>query len=151
MRSVSKCSLRSLSRTRGTISLSAKFRAVSRISRCSSVSSKSITWPILADRGIDHSSNRNLHPAASRFTLGTPLQPREDSHDSTWTLSAYAIDDGCAARAVLRSRWRRVRRIEARGKQRRHEAAQEERSDQREDRRQRRDGREGQERLADRR
>src|SRR3954463_8373508 len=43
--SVSKCSLRSLSRARGTISLSAKSRAVSRTSRCSSVSSKSIIGP----------------------------------------------------------------------------------------------------------
>ena len=40
--SVSKCSLRSLSRARGAISLSLKSRAVSRIRRCSSVSSKSI-------------------------------------------------------------------------------------------------------------
>src|SRR3954452_1411627 len=41
-RSVSKRSLRSLSRATGTISRSANSRAVSRISRCSSVSSKSI-------------------------------------------------------------------------------------------------------------
>ena len=40
--SVSKCSLRSFSRARGAISLSLKSRAVSRISFCSSVSSKSI-------------------------------------------------------------------------------------------------------------
>src|SRR3954453_3502187 len=43
--SVSKCSLRSLSRARGAISLSAKSRAVSRTSLCSSVSSKSIIGP----------------------------------------------------------------------------------------------------------
>src|SRR3954452_22444999 len=43
--SVSKCSLRSLSRARGAISLSAKSRAVSRTSRCSSVNSKSIIGP----------------------------------------------------------------------------------------------------------
>src|SRR4051812_45684102 len=42
-RSRSKRSLRSFSRTTGTISRSANSRAVSRISRCSSVSSKSIT------------------------------------------------------------------------------------------------------------
>src|SRR4051812_8090268 len=48
--SVSKCSLRSLSRTRGKISLSAKSRAVSRMSRCSSVSSNSITQGILPER-----------------------------------------------------------------------------------------------------
>src|ERR1700716_3463998 len=41
-RSRSKCSLRSFSRARSTISLSVKARAVSRISPCSSVSSKSI-------------------------------------------------------------------------------------------------------------
>ncbi len=38
----SKCSLRSFSRARSTISLSVKARAVSRIRRCSSVSSKSM-------------------------------------------------------------------------------------------------------------
>src|SRR5215210_4721009 len=41
--SVSKCSLRSFSRARGTISPSTKSRAVSRTRRCSSVSSNSIT------------------------------------------------------------------------------------------------------------
>src|SRR5215212_2317667 len=39
----SKCSLRSFSRARSTISLSVKLRAVSRISCCSSVRSKSMT------------------------------------------------------------------------------------------------------------
>src|SRR4051812_17122486 len=43
--SVSKCSLRSFSRATGTISRSVKSRAVSRMRRCSSVSSKSITAP----------------------------------------------------------------------------------------------------------
>src|SRR5919202_962673 len=42
-RSVSKCSLRSFSRAAGAISASANSRAVSRIRRCSSVNSKSIT------------------------------------------------------------------------------------------------------------
>src|SRR4051794_6566557 len=55
--SVSKRSLRSLSRARGMISRSAKSRAVSRTRRCSSVSSKSImrrgrlsSGRVLADR-----------------------------------------------------------------------------------------------------
>jgi hypothetical protein len=48
--SVSKRSLRSLSRATGTISLSVKSRAVSRMSRCSSVSSKSIKVGFLLER-----------------------------------------------------------------------------------------------------
>src|SRR6266536_5820087 len=50
-RSVSKCSFRSFSRATGTISLSVKSRAVSRIRRCSSVSSKSIKRVLLGRRG----------------------------------------------------------------------------------------------------
>src|SRR5215208_3781375 len=53
--SVSKCSLRSFSRARGAISRSVKSRAVSRIRRCSSVSSKSIMWGAsLGGRVLDH-------------------------------------------------------------------------------------------------
>src|SRR3954462_5144155 len=47
----SKCSLRSFSRARGTISLSANSRAVSCTNRCSSVSSKLITGSGILPRG----------------------------------------------------------------------------------------------------
>src|SRR3954451_1539887 len=63
--SVSKCSLRSFSRARGTISLSVKSRAVSRISLCSSVSSKSIMWAlILSGRVLDDAGEALADPDA---------------------------------------------------------------------------------------
>src|SRR3954447_5967887 len=70
--SVSKRSLRSLSRTRGKISLSAKSRAVSRISRCSSVSSKSIIE--------GHSCRWIAHPAfavAARHALASQSMSKD--------------------------------------------------------------------------
>src|SRR3954454_5347474 len=48
----SKCSLRSFSRARSTISWSVKLRAVSRISFCSSVRSKSMTGKLLPLRQV---------------------------------------------------------------------------------------------------
>src|SRR3954447_3894499 len=83
--SVSKCSLRSLSRATGMISRSANSRAVSRISCCSSVSSKSIM------RGVAHPTGRGVHSCAA----GTPHRRRSRV---SIRITQQALDD----QAVLR-------------------------------------------------
>src|SRR3954466_816906 len=71
--SVSKCSLRSFSLARGTISLLVNSRAVSRMSLCSSVSSKSIMCgEILSGGVLDHAGQALAHADAQS---GEPVAP----------------------------------------------------------------------------
>src|SRR5215208_1321059 len=77
-RPVSKRSLRSLSRATGMISRSAKSRAVSRIRRCSSVSSKSIKR-----------APRVAHPSASAYTGAHGRGPERGAPMSIRTTESF--------------------------------------------------------------